>query len=92
MVTNYLNKLMLLIGAILTGAVAILYLLLGRAKAEKQSAEKTTQVYKDAVTENVKELERIKDAEQIRQDVKLSSNSDVDDGLLKYARDRSNKD
>lgn len=92
MVTNYLNKLMLIIGAILTGAVAILYLLLGRAKAEKQSAEKTTQVYKDAVTENVKELERIKDAEQIRQDVKLASDSDVDDRLLKYARDRSNKD
>lgn len=91
MVTNYLNKLMLIIGAILTGAVAILYLLLGRAKAEKQSAEKTTQTYKDAITENVKELERIKDAEQTRQDVKLASDSDVDDRLLKYARDRGDK-
>lgn len=92
MVINYLNKLMLIIGAILTGAVTILYLLLGRAKAEKKAAEKTTQTYKDAVTENMKELEKIKDAEQIRQDVKLSSDSNVDDRLLKYARDRGDKD
>lgn len=82
------NKIILGIGAILTFTVAILYALLGKEKAQRKQAETVAEVYKDATIENVKEIERVKQAEKVRNDVKLSSNDDVTNELLKYARDR----
>ena len=76
------------LAAFLTGAAAIGWALFGKARAERKLAKQEKQQYKDVAVENAKEIERVKQAEKVRDDVSRTSNDDVTNELLKYARDR----
>lgn len=82
------NRLLMWLGAFLTGAAAIGWALFGKARAERKLANKEKQQYKDITIENAKETERVKQAEKVRQSVSATTDSDVTSELLKYARDR----
>lgn len=82
------NRLIMWLGSFLTGAAAIGWALFGKARAERKLAKQEKQQYKDIAVENAKEIERVKQAEKVRQSVSTSADSDVTSELLKYARDR----
>ncbi|AGH16051.1 hypothetical protein VPKG_00014 [Vibrio phage pYD21-A] len=82
------NKFLMWLGAFLTGAAAIGWAFFGKARAERKLAKQEKQQYKDIAVENAKEIERVKQAEKVRNDVSRTSNDDVTNELLKYARDR----
>lgn len=82
------NRFLMWLGAFLTGAAAIGWALFGKARAERKLAKQEKQQYKDISIENAKEIERVKQAEKVRDDVSRTSNDDVTNELLKYARDR----
>lgn len=78
----------LILGGIVATIMTGLYVMLGHEKGKRQEAESKAKVYKDATTENVKELQRLKEAEKVAETVNHLDAGDVDGELLKYARDR----
>ncbi len=87
------TKIKIAVGVFSSLIIGSLYMLWQKAVAERDTEKVKNEKYKDAVTDNIEELERLKHAQQIKNDIAQLSDDTVIDRLHDYARDRdSNQD
>ncbi len=82
------TKIKIAVGVFSSLIIGSLYMLWQKAVAERDTEKVKNEKYKDAVTDNIEELERLKHAQQIKNDIAQLSDDTVIDRLHDYARDR----